>query len=212
MRQAIRWRWLKLRGLTGEFDLPEDSDRCRALAQAWERSWPDSVPVGHRLREAYRDRWVRFDILPQSKRYAESPEEYAQIVRRQRTLLSELLGGASVADLIAVAEDWDRHDLATGRSRRYLPEAWPWRKVVAEDSELGDSYLWVSSALTDPDLDALLIAIADHQAHAILTVPELTWLFCPYDGGVDVLLPSTQARDALRDAHPEWAPTHPFGR
>lgn len=126
-----------MRSLTGEFDEPEDSERSRALTAAWARNWPDADPLGHRLREAHVDRGVRFHNLPGSKRYAESPEEHAAILRRQRALLAELLDGVSPEHLVVVAEDWSARDLATGRSRRYVPDAWPWRRVEDNDPELG---------------------------------------------------------------------------
>ena len=210
-RHALRWRWLALRGLTGEFDEPEDSDRCRALTAAWACNWPDADPVGHRLRVAYADRWVRFHNLPGSKRYAESPEEHAEIIHRQRTLLTELLDGVALEHLVVLAEDWGPQDLATGRSRRYVPGAWPWRRVDDDDPELGSAYLWARTELDGPHLDALLLAIADDQAVAILAGPDLSWLFCPYDGGVDIILPGSEARDALRDRHTEWLSAQPSG-
>lgn len=209
-RHAIRWRWQKLRGLTGEFDVPENSDRCRALTEAWNRNWPDVDPIGPLL-GPFRDRWVRFHSLPESKRYADSPEEYAEIIRRYRTVLAELPGEDAPEDLVVIAEDWGRRDLATGWSKRHLPGAWPWRRIEGDEPELGFHYLWVRTGLTDPQLDALLTAVADDQAHVILANPDLSWLFCPYDGGADVFLPDVALRDAIRDRHPDWLSTHPSG-
>jgi hypothetical protein len=34
--------------------------------------------------------------------------------------------------------------------------------------------------------------------------PALDWLYHPYDGGMDVIAPSTTERDALRDRHRGW--------
>jgi hypothetical protein len=38
LRDAICWRWRKLRDLTGEFDKPEDSERSRRLTWCWDRT------------------------------------------------------------------------------------------------------------------------------------------------------------------------------
>jgi hypothetical protein len=40
---------------------------------------------------------------------------------------------------------------------------------------------------------------------------DLRWLFAPYDGGMDVVLPTTAERDHLRSAHSDWLSTHPAG-
>lgn len=204
---AFKWR----KGLTGEFDVPEDSDRCRAMTEVWKHNWPDADPIGHRLRDPYRERWVRFHSLPESKRYADSAEEYAEIVRRHRTVLAELPGDGAPEHLVVIAEDWGSQDLAAGSSKKHVPGAWPWQRVEADDLDLGFAYLWVRTGLTDSQLDALLTAAADDQAHVILADPDLTWLFCPYDGGADVFLPDTPTRDAIRDRHTDWLSAHPSG-
>lgn len=208
---AIHWRWQKLRGLTGEFDEPESSDRCAAMAEGWQRNWPNADPISHQLRVRYCDRWVRFHSLPESKRYADSPEEYAEIIRRYRTALAELPGGHAPEHLVVIAEEFGSRDLATGWSKRHLPDAWPWRRVEDDDPELGFHYLWVRKGLTDSQLDALLTAVADDQAYVVLAAPNLSWLFCPYDGGADVILPDVATRDALRDRHPDWLSALPSG-
>lgn len=60
-------------------------------------------------------------------------------------------------------------------------------------------------------LDKLLRAIADDRAIAILAAPDLGWLFCPHDGGMDIILPDADARDALRDRHSPWLSSDPSG-
>lgn len=201
-----------MRGLTGEFGHPEDSDRCRSLTAAWERTWPNAEPLGYRLREAYAERWVRFHSLPGSKRYAESAKEYAESLRRQRALLDELMSGLWPEHLVVLAEDWGHEDLGTGRTRSLVRDAWPWRRVVESDPDLvGASFIWVNIGVSNRQLDRLLRAIADDRAAAILTVADLSWLFCPYDGGVDVILPDRDTRDALRDGHPQWLSDTPSG-
>ena len=36
----------------------------------WRNHYGECPPLGHRLRDAFVDRWVRFHSLPESKRYA----------------------------------------------------------------------------------------------------------------------------------------------
>ncbi|MFI7060217.1 hypothetical protein ACIBL3_04475 [Kribbella sp. NPDC050124] len=211
VRHAIRWRWQKLRGLTGEFDVPENSGRCHAMTEAWQRNWSEADPIGHRLRGPYCERWVRFHSLPESKRYADSPEEYAEIIRRHRTVLAELPGENAPEHLVVIAEDWGPRDLATGWSKTHVPGAWPWRRVEGDEPDLGLCYLWVRTGLTDSQLNVLLTAVADDKAHVVLAAPDLSWLFCPYDGGADVILPDVPTRDAIRDRHTDWLPALPSG-
>ena len=49
-----------------------------------------ALVVGWVLRGVVPERWVRFHSLPESKRYAESEDEEAEVLRRHLTLLDEL--------------------------------------------------------------------------------------------------------------------------
>lgn len=60
-----------------------------ALSQLWAQSWPGLQPIGHEVRDE-RERWVRFHALPESKRYPEDEQEYAEVLRRHNLLLGEL--------------------------------------------------------------------------------------------------------------------------
>lgn len=199
---AVRRQGRKLRG-TGEFDRPEDSARCRGLSEQWERIWPDTPPVGHHIRESHPARWVRFHSLPQSKRYADCPDEQDEILHRHRTVLAELLTGSPVESLIVVARDWDAADFWSGWSRRQLRGTWPWRIVELPDDEVRE-YIWVTTGLSSPELDVLITAAADEQAFFFLTTSDLAWIYSPYDGGADVIVPTSTDRDALRDRHSGW--------
>lgn len=211
LRLAVRRRWRKLRGLTGEFDRPEDSERSRHLTRCWDEKWPGVEPLGYLLRDTHEDRWVRFHSLHQSKRYAESPDEYVEIVRRHRIVLAELLGNEDLGSLVVIAQDWGSRDLAGGWSKSQIPGAWPWRIAQGEEPDLGFHYFWVATSLATIELDPLLTAVADDMAHVVLANAQLDWLYCPYDGGADVVLPMTAERDGLRDRHAEWLSSLPSG-
>lgn len=57
-----------------------------ALSEAWLSRWGGS-PIAHELRGRHTDRWVRFHSLPESKRYAQTEEEYGVILDRHHTVL-----------------------------------------------------------------------------------------------------------------------------
>lgn len=214
-----RWAIKSLRGRArahdGAFAHGEVSARAAQLTDLWERSWPEAEPLGYVLRAKYADRWVRFHSLPESKRHAESPAEYDEILRRHRIVLHELHGSENFESLhvIATATDWDWQGPTAGWLKRRLPSAWPWRDRPVDDDDpaAGRNYFWAASGLASKEIDALLTAAADDERAVIIGAPDLTWLYCPYDGGADVLLPSTAERDALRERHRDWLSAHPGG-
>ncbi|MFZ3566783.1 hypothetical protein ACNYS0_07350 [Streptomyces sp. BH034] len=57
------------------------------MTELWQQHWPNCPPVGYKLRDPYRDLWVRFHSLPESKRYAEDESEYAVVLERYNTVL-----------------------------------------------------------------------------------------------------------------------------
>jgi hypothetical protein len=61
-------------------------------------------------------------------------------------------------------------------------------------------------------VDTLLRHVADYViANVLVADTGLRWLYHPYDGGMDVLLPTTLKRDALRDRHLDWLSMRPDG-
>jgi hypothetical protein len=212
LRWAVKSQWRQARGHHGAFRQGEVSARAAELTDLWERTWPRADPLGYVLRDEYADRWVRFHSLPESKRYADSSAEYGEILRRHRTVLQELHGSDDFRTLHVIAADWDWRDLAAGWSKRRLPDAWPWRSGPTDgDTDDGRNYFWAASGLLAEEIDALLLAVADDECRVVIGAPDLTWLYSPYDGGADVLLPSAVERDALKERHADWLPSHPQG-
>ena len=111
-----------------------------------------------------------------------------------------------------IAADWHWQDPAAGWSKHRLPGAWPWRSGLADDDpDTGRNYFWAASGLADKEMDSLLTAVADDECGVIFGAPNLAWLYCPYDGGADVLLPTAAERDTLKERHSDWLSSHPRG-
>lgn len=173
-----------------------------ALSEAWARAFPPSVePIGFVLREHLPDRWGRFHNLPASKRYANSKDEYDEILRRQHELLAEL-GGAE-QKLIAIAPYDTELALGDPSSTRL------WKTLsAAEDGEWeGELHLYVSRApFPSRELDEALLQVADDERELVLAPADFAWLVAPYDGGVDVIARNEAQLERLRDRHHEWLP------
>lgn len=88
-----------------------------------------------------------------------------------------------------------------------LSQAWPWR-ISVEPDEPGfppnRRYFWVEEGPSS-DLPNLLLGLAaDDRADFVISPPDLAWIYAPYDGGMDVMLPDEDSHYALRRAHPDW--------
>jgi hypothetical protein len=187
-----------------------------ALSRLWDVRWPGCSKLPHELR-GVRDRWVRFHALPDAKRYPATEAEYDVVLARHNVVMAELVTEPVVLVLTA-GYSQDPQPQATCRSAETLavhPDAVYWTSARIDDEPGLESWMhWFVSRLpwSVGRLDPLLRQVADHViANVLVTDPGLRWLYHPYDGGMDVMLSSTVARDALRNRHHDWLSTHPSG-
>jgi len=190
------------------------------LSSLWHESWPACPPIADWLKGAYPDQWVRFHSLPGSKRYADDEQEYAELLGRHNTILDELvdLDFRTAGRLLVVTCQWSHSATPVRREAdldRLQPNALYWTAVCQEDD--GDFVSWRHLYVTElqwtrGSLDPILrYVVDDRTAGVMVTGLGLTWIYHPYDGGADVLLPTTAARDALRGRHAGWLSSHPAG-
>jgi hypothetical protein len=196
--------------------LPDDhSVDVDDFGRRWASAWGDCRPISYELRGCLADRWVRFHSLPESQRYAESEEQYTEILDRHATVIADLLhegGGHEGADLLVITASWSTGPIRTPRETAVAaltPGARFWTSVLSDDSEPEQptwTHLWVSvSRLSDPHLPALFRLVADYlTAGVIITSPAMHWLYHPYDGGADVIAASSEQRDELRHRYGKW--------
>jgi hypothetical protein len=185
------------------------------LTQDWVEAWPRCRPIGHELRGCAPERWVRFHSLPASKRYADTAEEHAEVLRRHQILLAEL-GSTEEVLLLTTAWSTSREPARMwDELARVLPDARYWTSILRDEDE-GEEfwnhvYVCVSSRRST-ELEALLQLVADDVTRdVIITSRDLRWLYHPYDGGADVIARTATERDEIRSRHSGWLPTNPQG-
>ncbi|MFI5297683.1 MAG: hypothetical protein ACHREM_06245 [Polyangiales bacterium] len=181
----------------------------------WDTWFPNCEPVGHHLRVAFPDRWVRFHSLPGSKRYADNDAERATILERHNRVLGDLVGQGE--DVALLTTGYAKTQSPPVRSYPELsdldPDARPWRTVVYDDDQASDWHIVASTRRWTPGaFDRLVTLVADDKiANVMIVALDGRWLLHPYDGGMDVILRTTEERDALKARHPEWLSARPDG-
>jgi hypothetical protein len=178
----------------------------------WDRCFPNCEPIGHHMRAAFPERWVRFHSLPRSKRYPEDEAEYAEVLARHNTILGELAPPGSQVVLVTTG-----YSESPEPSRSYAevvafnPDAVPWRTVAMHRVEEGfdePSYwhLFASAWEWQPSAFHSLVRLVanDEVANILVVSPECRWVLHPYDGGMDVITESREVRRLLRDKYAAW--------
>ncbi|WP_217280591.1 DUF3885 domain-containing protein [Kibdelosporangium persicum] len=188
------------------------------LSALWRRQWPECPPLAHTLKHAHCDRWVRIHSLPGSKRYPSHDAEYDIVLHRHNTILDELFHGQEVR---IVTADWsDATDAPVLPAHHELrnPGALHWTSVRTDEDETDPDFItythlyasrrpWRSGLVDD-----LLRAVADDvTGNVMITSLSFDRVHHPYDGGADILLPTTGERDALKHRHTDWLSAHPLG-
>jgi hypothetical protein len=172
------------------------------MLEKWDQSFPNCEPIGHTLKHSLPDRWVRFHSLPLSKRYAEDESEYRILLERHNAVLNRLFGIGSDAVLVTTKFfDWPSHQ---------GPSATLWRKVAWERT---DWEIYFEKVVWQPgEFDPIIRLVADDIASNVMFVdPSCRWIFAPYDGGMDLILETSQQRDQLKAEFKEWLSMHPGG-
>jgi hypothetical protein len=181
-----------------------------SLTATWSTRW-GGAPIANEFPHRHAERWVRFHSLPQSKRYAETEDEYGIILTRHHRVLAELGADDGLYVIAGYFED------AQGRisAARAHHGAVPWMTIQPDERTyfVDPMTLYVSvTSLERSALDPFLRAVADAEiAYAIIAPPDLRWLYHPYDGGADVIAPTAHDRDVLKDRHADWLSVHPSG-
>jgi hypothetical protein len=180
------------------------------LTELWRRRRPHCPPVGYKLRDAYRNVWVRFHSLPGSKRYPENEGEYAVVLERYNTVLDELFAGG---DVYVITPVWT----AGAEDPPSPPEAGYWQSLLVEDDPEPEfrTYCHLYAARRSwrhGCLDPLLRDTADDKVAGVLvTDTRMHRVHHPYDGGADVFLTTSEERDRMRNRHADWLSTRPSG-
>ncbi len=182
------------------------------MLDKWHEQFPNCEPIGYKLRDSFRERWVRFHSLPESKRYPEDASEYQMLSQRHSCILSELCGTERSVVLLTTGYSETPQPVRTyPELDTFDPNAIPWRSVAMHraSEEFTDPSYWHLFAsewewragLFDP----LIRLVADDAvANVMIVHPDCRWLLHPYDGGMDVIAESSAKRDQLRAAHRDW--------
>lgn len=176
----------------------------------WYKQYPESFPIGHELKWAYHDRWFRIHSLPESKRYADTEEEYEIIIDRQNRLMDDLIGtDTEVVLLFGIYRD----DHTTDFYKEFLDvetfynaqtiDLQKERPEQYEDEVLLDIFIKIEN-WENNKRNAVLRSIADDRIRGMFICPLKKCIVSPYDGGVDIIVDSTEKRDELKLKYREW--------
>ena len=186
-----------------------------AFEQYWRMTYPEAPPVGYMLRETYSERWFRIRALPESKRYAGSEEESAEILQRHNALLAEVIGATPFMLVLTGYSETPEPVLSHAWLRERYPDSQHFATIKLDgvaDPQIYWHFFMVTKTWEPGMFDDLLRLVADDVVANVLFVRlDIANIYAPYDGGADIILSSSSARDAMRQRYVSWLSTEPTG-
>ncbi len=195
----------------------------KAFKVQWSGWFPNAPPLGHLLRELIPDVWLRIHSLPDSKRYAESTAEWRELLYRQNSAATALLGAGRTCVVVVArfaAIGVRMHDqLASNETNEPdalvalnptlvgpLDDSWPGTNAVRAHYE--DSRVWLYAApiiWKSGGHDALLRSVAsDETGRVVIVECSSGRVYAPYDGGADLFFRTQTEKREAGELHRAW--------
>lgn len=178
---------------------------------AWWKSEVAAIaPVGHALRSCFAENWSRFHSLPEAKRYAESEDEYREVLARHSEVADAIF---QRGEPIYVYRSRLHETRKRGRLKHQVADRQLREAIVALPANPGavahdnDDHYLVRALVTHwrPDFfEELVVLIADEKESGVALVsPATRNTYCPYDGGIDIFSFTIQRLD-LQVKFSDW--------
>jgi hypothetical protein len=165
---------------------------------------------------AENDSWLRFHSLPGSRRYAETGDETSIILDRQNIIAAEVLGNETSCWMIGhlYASDGDANeDDAWRREHRQHFQRNKMKRIQRlpdpHDPDVTYDIFATKAVWRRGVFDETLRAIANDEVRVMWMSDVTGAIFAPYDGGMDLILASTDHIRALKLSHSDWLSPHP---
>ncbi|WHR57324.1 DUF3885 domain-containing protein [Acinetobacter haemolyticus] len=182
----------------------------------WDQLYPNKLPFSHLLKHYFPQYWFRIHSLPESKRYANTPEEYELLLNRHNEIITDCFGENTSIFIVS------GHYFSQSSNDEYYEPVFvlpPYlvhaekginlKQVNPEDFyEEGEDYFFrpysIETTWQPNTHDELLKKIADDEVRAFMLSFEQNIIVAPYDGGIDFIIFDDVKRQALRDKYKDW--------
>jgi hypothetical protein len=158
----------------------------------WKRHYPSCEPFSWRALEVHADLWFRIHSLPESKRYAESDEEYRLLLKRHNELAEAVLGNGTQCWLSWYGQE--QADRFIGTRVCEYSEEWIETTIYAVQ------IIWRTGYF-----DSFIQRVADEELSGSIFMDCLSGdVYAPYDGGADVFIHEPRKREAIQKRFEAW--------
>jgi len=180
----------------------------------WTSTYPETLPIQHFFRHDYPDKWFRIHSLPQSKRYADTEQQWDILLTRHNTIITDILGDS--AKVFLVTGDYNYNEPIEVHITKQEPSFFNFSFQLLDDIDLfelspeqydkGQVYrpAFAETVWKAHQHDSLLRDIADDKIRAFFISQDKKTIAAPYDGGIDFVLEDKETRDSYKEKYKDW--------
>jgi hypothetical protein len=173
----------------------------------WRDQFPNTPPISFAVRDNHLDRWVRRHALPESKRYADTPEEVAEVLYRANAIGDALFQQQPDCWLVKASYTATLNPKLGSLGLEHAYDLYTPEPEGTKVSVYATRTRWAKGAFND-----VLRELADAEIYSLMWVGTATGVvFAPYDGGFDLIFPTANGASMFEAFLPEWRSTHPSG-
>jgi hypothetical protein len=174
---------------------PGLTEAGKLFMHTWQAEYPETPPIGHHFKRKLNKRWMRIHSLPEAQRYPNNTADSAILLKRQNAIIDYLVPQGTAVQWVWTRIDPDCHLFWSFD----LTELGTLHSVDDE----ADYALWhMHDKWRSGENDVFLSMVADDAVRAFIIAPNC--LIAPYDGGVDVILPTPHEAHAFKRKFAEW--------
>jgi hypothetical protein len=179
----------------------------------WTKIYPEAIPISYLFKQIYSDRWFRIHSLPESKRYAESSEDWNILLARQNQIIDDLFADDEKILLVTGEYNWGEPTVfVTDEENIFLPYSFIRLDNISLAELNSDEY--DEQAVYRPAFaeitwkknrhNNLLKAIANGEVLSFFVSFEKNIIVAPYDGGVDFIFKDSHTKDDYKEKYKQW--------
>ena len=179
--------------------MSSSAPKAEALRTAWQAQFGAALPIGHQLRQALPQRWFRMHHLPESRRYPDTPADWAEALARHEAVASWLLGEATPVWCIEVCTVREAGERA-------------WLRVPIDASEWAYALRARQTKWRQGEHTAAIAAVLkEREGPRLWADLQRGCVYAPYPGGADLICTDTAQRAQGRVRFADWLSSQPSG-
>lgn len=175
------------------------------LIYSWNNTFQRTPPLGYLLRRSFPQRWFRIHSLPGGKRYPETNKERTDLLHRNQIGAQKVFSPGDSCLVIVAMVNMEANFASCPCIRNFgLRRIDGWAQLykgIPEFEQEVENFEFYAAEKTweISEMPEILTAVSNEKIDPILFYNQKkARVFCPYDGGADLIFECEKERDSAK--------------